>query len=166
LCAGLCGLAIEQSLRLLQDTSKDHTVREEALRWVVHLVGDLHQPLHVVGEDRGGNDVLVRFNGRQTNLHRLWDGDLIDHVYQNATALHKPVHAVLQAGTWQAWADGTPSDWAMETHRVAHETVYLFHASREIDDRYVEKALPVIHEQLAKAAVRLAGVLNRALGRQ
>jgi hypothetical protein len=52
----------------------------------------------------------------------------------------------------------------METHGVAQEAVYLFPASREIDDRYVEKALPVIHEQLAKAAVRLAWVLNQGLG--
>jgi hypothetical protein len=51
-----------------------------------------------------------------------------------------------------------------ETHRVALETVYLFPASRGIDDRYLEKALLVSHEQLAKAAVRLAGAVNRALG--
>jgi hypothetical protein len=49
----------------------------------------------VVGDDRGGNDVLVQFMGRQTNLHRLWDGDLIDHAYPNAVALYKPVRAVL-----------------------------------------------------------------------
>jgi hypothetical protein len=102
--------------------------------------------------------------GRKTNLHRLWDGDLIDHAYPNAVALYKPVQAVLQTGTWQAWANGRPEDWAMETHRVAQEAVYLFPASREIDERYLEKALPVIHEQLAKAAVRLAWVLNRGLG--
>ena len=58
-------------------------------------MADLHQPLHVVGDDRGGNDVLVQFMGRQTNLHRLWDGDLIDHAYPNAVALYKPVRAVL-----------------------------------------------------------------------
>lgn len=101
--------------------------------------------------------------GRQTNLHRLWDGDLIDHAYPNAVALYKPVQAVFQTTTWQSWADGRPEDWAMETHRVALVAVYLVPASRQIDDRYLEKALPVIHEQLAKAAVRLAGVLNRAL---
>jgi hypothetical protein len=156
--------AIEQSLRLLHDTSKDRAVREEALRWVVHFVADLHQPLHVVGADRGGNDVLVQFMGRQTNLHRLWDGDLIDHAYPNAVALYKPVQAVLQTVNWQAWAEGRPADWALETHREAREAVYLFPDSRVLDDRYLEKALPVIHEQLAKAAVRLAGVLNRALG--
>ena len=156
--------AIEQSLRFLQDPSTSHAVREEALRWVVHFVADPHQPLHVRADNRGGNDVLVQFLGRQTNLHRLWDGDLIDHAYPNAVALYKPVQAVLQTGTWQAWANGQPADWATETHRVAQEAVYLFPDGRTIDERYVEKALPVIHEDLTKAAVRLAWVLNRALG--
>jgi len=91
--------AIEQLLRVLQDTSKDRAIREEALRWVVHFVADLHQPLHVVGEDRGGNDVRLVYRGRQTNLHRLGDGDLIDAAYPNAVALYRPVQAVLQTGT-------------------------------------------------------------------
>jgi hypothetical protein len=155
--------AIERSLQVLQNPAEDRAVREDALRWVVHFVADLHQPLHVVGDGRGGNDVLVQFMGRQTTLHRVWDGAVIDHAYPNAVALYKPVHAVLQTGTWHTWADGRAEEWAMETHRVAQETVYLFPDSRVIDDRYVEKALPVIHEQLARAAVRLAGVLNQAL---
>jgi hypothetical protein len=79
-------------------------------------------------------------------------------------ALYKPVHAVLLTVHWQAWSDGSPADWAMETNRVALEAVYLFPDSRVIGDNYVEKSLPVIHEQLAKAAVRLAAVLNRGLG--
>ncbi len=108
--------------------------------------------------------MLVQFNGRQTNLHRLWDGDLIDRAYPNAAVLQERVLAVLQASNWRAWQVGRPQDWAEETHRVAEEAVYLFPSSREIDARYVEKALPVIHEQLAKAAVRLAWVLNRVLG--
>jgi hypothetical protein len=75
-------------------------------------------------------------------------------------ALYKPVQVVLQTVTWQVWVE----DWAMETHRVAQEAVYLFPDTREIDERYLEKAPPVIHEQLAKAAVRLAWVRNRTLG--
>jgi hypothetical protein len=89
---------------------------------------------------------------------------VIDHAYPNAVALSKQVQSVLQTAPWQAWVDGRPADWEMETHRVAPEAVYLFPDTREIDKRYPGKALPVIHEQLAKAAVRLAGVLNRALG--
>ena len=154
--------AIEESLRLLQDPTKDRAVRQEALKWVVHLVADLHQPLPAVADDRGGNDVIVRFNGRQTNLHRLWDGDMIDRAYPSQTVLPERVQAAMQTANWRAWQGGRPQDWAEETHRVAIEAVYLFPASRGIDERYDEKALPVIHEQLAKGAVRLAGVLNRA----
>jgi len=78
-------------------------------------------------------------------------------------ALYKPVREVLQTAHWHAWESGGPADWALETHRVATEAVSLFPASHQINDRYLEKALPVIHEQLAKAAVRLAYVLNHAL---
>ncbi len=156
--------AIEQSLRLLQDPSKDRAVRQEALKWVVHLVADIHQPLHAIADERGGNDLIVQFNGRQTNLHRLWDGDMIDWAYSGQAMLQERVLATIESVNWKAWQAGRPQDWAEETHRVAVEAVYLFPASREIDGRYVEKSLPVIHEQLAKAAVRLAGVLNRALG--
>jgi hypothetical protein len=93
------------------------------------------------------------------------DVDLIERAYPNAVALYKPTQVLLQTATGQAWATGQPAEWANETHRVATEAVYLFPATREIDERYVEKALPVIHEQLPKAAVRLAWVLNRALER-
>ncbi len=65
---------------------------------------------------------------------------------------------------WHACESGRPADWVLETHRIASEAVHLFPANHEINERYVEKALPVIQEQLAKPAVRLAWVLNRALG--
>ncbi len=155
--------AIERFLRLLQDTSKDRAVRQEALKWLVHLVEGLHQPLHAIGDDRGGNDVIVWFNYHQANLPRLWDGDTIDRAYPDQWPLQDQVLATLQNANWRAWQEGRSEDWTEETHRVAVEAVYLFPASREIDDRYVEKSMPVIHEQLAKAAVRLAGALNRAL---
>jgi hypothetical protein len=91
--------AIDQFLPLLQDPSTGRALREETLRWVVHFVTDLHQPLRVIAADRGGNDVLLQFMGRQTNLHRLWDGDPINHAYPKAVALYKPVRALLQTGT-------------------------------------------------------------------
>ena len=156
--------ALHRFLAMLADARQNRAVRHEALRWVVHFVADLHQPLHAIADDKGGNDVLVQFNGRQTNLHRLWDGDMIDRAYPGQVMLLDQVLATLQTGNWRAWQGGRPQDWAEETHRVAIEAVYLFPPSREVDDRYLEKALPVIHEQLAKAAVRLAGVLNLALG--
>jgi hypothetical protein len=129
-------------------------------------VTDLHQSIHAIADEKGGNHVLLYFNGRQTNLHRLWDVDLIERAYPSQAMLQDQVLATLQAVNWRAWQAGKPRDWAEETHRVAIEAVYLFPANGEIDERYVEKAMPVIHEQLAKAAVRLAGVLNSALGQK
>lgn len=102
--------AIEQSLRLLRDPAKGRAIRQEALKRVVHLVADLNQPLHAIADDRGGNDVLVQFTGRQTNLHGLWDGDLIDRAYPDASALQGQVLAVLQAGDWRGWQEGRPQD--------------------------------------------------------
>jgi len=149
--------AIEQSLQLLQDPSKSRAARQDALKWVVHFVADLHQPLHAIADDRGGNDVIVQFNGRPANLHRLWDVDLIERAYPSQTMLQDQVLATMQTANWRGWQAGRPQDWAEETHRVAIEAVYLFPENREIDDRYLEKTLPVIQEQLAKAAARLAG---------
>ena len=79
--------AIERSLRLLQDPSNDRAIRQEALKWLVHFVADLHQPLHAIADERGGNDLIVQFNGHQTNLHRFWDGDMIDRAYPGQAML-------------------------------------------------------------------------------
>ena len=76
------------------------------------------------------------------------------------------MQAVLQGAQLQAWDRRGPADCATETYRVALEAVYLFHDTRVIDERYAEKALPVIHEQLAKAAVWAVGVVNRMMARQ
>jgi len=68
---------LEQSLRLLRDPSKGRPVRQEALKRFVHFAPDLHQPLHAIAEERGGIDVIMQSNGRQTDLHRLWEGEMI-----------------------------------------------------------------------------------------
>ena len=70
----------------------------------------------------------------------------------NAVALSKPVRAILRTGTGQAWANGQPEDWVMETHRVVQQAVYPFRDTREIDQRYLERTVPAIQEQLARAA--------------
>ena len=156
--------AIDQALRLVRDSSKDRAVRGEALRWAVHFVADLHQPLHTIADPSSATYLRVQFFGRRTNLHRVWDEDLIDHVYPEQTDLQERVQAVIQAATWGEWAQGRPQEWAEETHRTAKEIVALFPVDREIDGRYIEKAIPIIRTQLAKASVRLAWALNQALG--
>ena len=103
--------AIEQFLQLLKDPTKDRAIRQEALKRVVHFVADLHQPLHAIADDRGGNAVILQFNGRQTNRHRLWDEAMIDRAYPSQRVLSDHVLATLQTANWRAWQAGRPQDW-------------------------------------------------------
>jgi hypothetical protein len=111
--------AIEQSLRLLQDPTKGKAIRQEALKWVVHLVADLHQPLHAITDDRGGNDVPVRFFGLPSNLHRVWDSEIIDRTYADPGALRVQVLAAVNCTDRRRWEAGGPEEWAEEAHRAA-----------------------------------------------
>ena len=155
--------AITHFSAILTDQGKPRSDRQEALRWLVHLVADVHQPLHVADDhDAGGNQVTVRFFGVPSNLHRVWDGDILDRAYPDAGRLPSRVAAIVESADRKAWRKGSPAQWAMEAHAYAKRVAYAISASAELDDVYVSKALPVIHELLAKAAVRLAWLLNRA----
>lgn len=164
-CPDNCALvALHTALQDLANPQQDLTTRVEALKWVVHLVADLHQPLHAgYSKDRGGTDVKVSFFGDQTNLHWVWDSKIIDRAYPNAEALRDQVGAlVASSGRWICEASG-PEDWAKESHEAAVNVAYAVSPNGELDDGYVAKALPIIYQQLAKASVRLACVLNQTL---
>jgi len=156
--------ALDWFLRVLGDPQADRAARQEALRWVVHFMGDIHQPLHAADDDdSGGADVAVRFFGKPSNLRGVWDGDIIERVYGNPEALTAWVLTLVTPEARKAWEAGTPAAWATESHGLAVRVAYAIPRSGELNEAYVAKALPVIHEQLAKAGVRLAWVLNRML---
>jgi hypothetical protein len=153
----------------------DVATRREALRWAVHLVGDLHQPLHTVAEQQGGNGVKVetellglrcpRCTPRRTqdNLHWVWDTSII-----TATTWNWGAYVSRLEGGWLASADardaarGTVIDWTHESHAVAREIWPLTPADHVIRDDYYFKALPVVDRQLGRAGVRLAAFLDDA----
>ena len=114
--------------------------------------------------DLGGNRVPVTLFGISTNLHRVWDVALIERGDPKLDDLTRHVAAMLTPALQQRWEAGTPEQWAIESDQVAIETAYNLPASHEIELGNLDKALPVIHDQLAKAAVRLGLVLNQALG--
>jgi hypothetical protein len=153
--------------KILADRSRPRAEREEALKWVVHLVGDLHMPLHVGDRgDRGGNDVKLEFGGRQTNLHSLWDTGMI-----SASGLGEEGYVVLlrdrirRRGDLRQMAAGSVLDWAMESHAAAREVAYPFlPRSLKIEQAYVDIARPVLEDRLLRASVRLAAMLEQALG--
>jgi hypothetical protein len=162
---GACIIAaIERDRRILADQAAALPERAEALRFLIHFIGDLHQPLHVSDNgDRGGNDRPVFLFSRPFNLHQVWDGELIE-----ATGLNEPQYldrlrqemASLDLAELER---GSVVDWAMEGHRMAAEHAYQLPRSGQLGDAYLAASLPLVDRQLIAAGVRLAKVLNEAL---
>jgi S1/P1 Nuclease len=155
--------AIARFRAQLVDPRAGTSERAEALRFLVHLIGDLHQPLHCADDhDRGGNDVAVFLLGQPTTLHAVWDAGLI-----HASDLSE-ARWVRQLETWLDGRDvarlaaGSVIDWALESHRAAVEHAYDIPSNGQLGRAYVETTRPVLEHQLAAAGVRLARVLNEA----
>jgi hypothetical protein len=159
---GRCAVAkLDAELAALRDPAIPRARRGEALRWVVHLAGDLHQPLHCADRgDRGGNETRVVRRGPDTNLHAFWDS------MPERCRIGRSV-AIPDA---EGAAAGTPRAWLDECH-VLGRAAYAQAAERETgggvrfekEDRAQQCA--VARRQIARAGVRLAAVLNEALGR-
>jgi hypothetical protein len=165
--AGCVISATETQLRVLSDTSRSRAERSEALKWVVHLVEDLHMPLHSGDRgDRGGNDVVLTYEGRRTNLHAVWDSGMFAEAGLDEVALVARITDRLGRRTdLSAMARGTVIDWANEAHAVSRDVAYpRLPASLALDRRYFEQVADAADLQLVRASVRLAAVLERALG--
>ena len=145
------------------------TDRIEALKFLVHFVGDIHQPLHSVDEARGGNDIhVVEFGSPQCgkgpcNFHFVWDIALIEHTGLSEQDYVARVEQLIASRNLQGKATGTPEDWANESFRVAQK-VWL-NEGGAVDEAYYQANIGVVDERLALAGLRLAGVLNEVLGK-
>lgn len=150
--------------RILADRAAPRGARIEALKYLVHLIGDLHQPLHVGdNQDRGGNDALVTFLDRgEQRLHSVWDSGLFAAAGWTEDALITATRARATAQRDQ-WRRGRTVDWAEESRRLARDHGYRYPASGRLDQGYVADNVNVAITQLGRAAVRLAVVLERAL---
>jgi hypothetical protein len=163
--------AIARFRSAIADCSKPLTERSEALKFLVHFVADVHQPLHAETrfgsdgkDDRGGNDVAVTFFDQKTNLHTVWDTSLIMHtVYNWGAYVTRLQTGWLNGRDVSALQGGTPIDWAMEAHQFAQNVAYDFPAGGVLGDEYFAKASPVVDRQLALAGIRLARLLQEAL---
>lgn len=170
---GNCATArIDQLSAVLADRSKDQATRAFAVKALVHLVADAHQPLHAADEhDHGGNDVAVG----SRNLHSEWDtgmvkkltrGQSTDSYAQGLLARYRNHLASAQSGNATAWMEES-HDLAV---RVAYGALPGFACGRptpqldRLPAAYYDAALPVVEAQLAKAGARIAFVLNKALG--
>lgn len=166
--------AIDDFAATLADQDAPREERVEALKFLIHFVADLHQPLHAGrGEDRGGNDIDTIFYGRERNLHSVWDSGIIQGADLGAWPTWAGRLSVfIDESDRIAWtADANPDDWAntagrwaYESNRLAFEYAYIVEPGAEIGDEYVQHTLPVVELRLQQAGVRLADLLNEVLG--
>ena len=150
--------AIEKQLDILASNAPDET-RLTALKYVVHFVGDVHQPLHAgYQDDKGGNTYQVQAFSRGSNLHSLWDSGLIKNLHEEPAAL---ATRLLKTNASSVAVDTDPSHAAQESCRIVGAAD--FYPDRKVGTEYVEKYTPVVEQRLTIAGQRLAAMLNRVL---
>jgi hypothetical protein len=178
-----CSTAQLRRLTLvLADTRAAPRARNEALKWLVHLVGDIHQPLHAAdNSDHGGNEVQVALAGVRArgrlSLHGAWDNELVHLALHSRSRQRPPPDIEVLAAEGRRLAgragQGSPQSWALESNRLAREVAYAypgFACNRVptgivvLDSAYQARALPVVRTRLLVAGARLAALLNAALG--
>ena len=157
--------AIADLTRRVEDRALPGPRRSEALRFLAHFVADIHQPLHVAYEaDRGGTRMSVRFRGRDTNLHAVWDINLVQQTgltLRDAQRLHEAMTPAEREG----WAELDPVVWANESFAIVERQVYRgVTRGTTIDDDYVAAAREVVVRRVVQAGYRLGLLLNRLLG--
>lgn len=157
---GECAVAaINKYSAILADRANSPAERAEALAFVVHFVADVHQPLHAdYRHDAGGNDFQVRWHGRGTNLHKIWDSRMLDSAHLSTRGYTRK----LESERTPVAAGGTPVEWAEESCRIDRDDG-VYPASHVIDAAYVARELPIAEMRLRQAGARLAALLNRDL---
>ncbi|KAJ6029542.1 uncharacterized protein N7446_011107 [Penicillium canescens] len=177
--------AIENMTHQVQDLSLEKAQRGDALKFLMHFIGDLHQPLHVEAQFRGGNDLHVCFDNRcakNKNLHSVWDTEIphkINGLKQKPKHNDEKEPAVKWAAKLfqsqglrplQAECSDTkkplkcPLIWATESNRLNCDFVFKkgveWLGNNDLGEEYYDEAAPVVEAQILKAGIRLAGWLN------
>lgn len=144
----------------LKDPAKSKQDKTFALKFLVHLVGDIHQPMHTGhAEDSGGNGIKIKLMRKESNLHGLWDSGLIDYagLSYNELAADCDVISRKEAKNWQK-EDITK--WAYESYEITAQLYAEAAKNPEFDYSYYPNHAEVMKKRLAQAGLRLAGLLN------
>ncbi|MEL7147339.1 MAG: S1/P1 nuclease, partial [Bacteroidota bacterium] len=160
------GDAIVTIQRLMKELERKKFTDEDelfAVKMLVHLVGDIHQPLHVGnGEDRGGNDVKLEFFWKNSNLHRVWDEGIIDEQKLSYTEYTAWINFATEDQVRQ-WQSDDLMVWVNES-KSYREVIYDLPENKKINYRYVHDHIDLLNQRLLQAGVRLAGYLNQIYG--
>ena len=181
--------AIEHDFAVLASPNATDEEKLAALKFLGHWVGDIHQPLHAASQDdRGGNHIRTRGSSCES-LHTLWDSCIVEErLGMHPLTIVRELQAGITDEQRAEWLASDPVDWANESFAIAREpevgycvmvgdTCQYAADNREfdegepervvvVDDGYLDRHAPIARERIAMAGVRLAGLLNRALGDQ
>jgi hypothetical protein len=173
--------AIANYTERFQSKKLAHEERFKALKWVIHFLGDIHQPLHVENIAVGGNTINVTFDDAKTNLHHIWDSNMPEkliggYALEDAEDWSKTLIADIKTGKYanasKSWLEGMEKNdsiasamhWAQDANAYVCSTVLPDGEdaveNQQLDGAYYDKSIPVIQMQIAKAGVRLAAWLN------
>jgi hypothetical protein len=149
---------IERLIGELKSKKLSAKQEEEAVKMLIHLIGDVHQPLHVGGgNDRGGNDVKVTWFKTDSNLHRIWDSDMIDDTKLSYTEFAESLPQA-DATRLANIQHSNVLDWAKESMTLRKQ-VYNY-GNGKLGYEYAYRNMPTVRERLLEAGIRIAGVLN------
>jgi hypothetical protein len=158
---------IEDFRGILKDPGAGKEQKKMALRFLIHFIADLHQPLHVGDDDdRGGNLLQVQFFGQGSNLHQVWDSGIIERHTRNENVWMWDVTFAASPRKVAEWSKGNPEEWATESLVLSKSvrrlpgTLERIKSGTIISPKYYTGSLPTIQMQLARAGARTAWVLN------
>lgn len=154
--------ALLQQEQLLGSKGSTRQEKVESLKYIVHFVGDLHQPMHVSREeDKGGNTIQLNYDGNGTNLHALWDSKLIDHQGLTYEQMAEKYDHATPAQIKQ-WQSDPLIQWIWESYQASSKLYAEVDGmkSRAIDDSYYQAHIAIVQDRIEKAGIRLAGLLN------
>ncbi len=157
--------AIDRIVAELKNGQLDPAQEQLYLKMLIHLVGDLHQPMHTGHlSDRGGNSVPVRFFGRESNLHAVWDSSLPEAAHKwSYTEWQNQLDRLTEEEVARIQS-GTPFDWFEESNAICREIYVATPEGSDLSYDYIAKYAPVIERQLLRGGHRLAGLLNEIYG--
>lgn len=155
---------LEAKLKELTDSAKTRDERAAALKFVVHLVGDIHQPMHAGhAADKGGNDIKVRYRGKETNLHSLWDSGLLDYQGLTYTEMAQQYDHKLPRRQVRKLQAMPPEMWLWESYNMCAQLYQEVPNDTDIDYRYYPAHAQLLQQRITEAGIRLAGLLNEVL---
>jgi endonuclease G len=156
---------------VLRDQNASPIDKLQALKFVGHFIGDLHQPLHLGNtEDLGGNNITVTFFGTSTKLHALWDSGLIRRDFSERgrdwAELASRLESQASEQEKREWQKGTPAEWAVESHLLARRNAYrnARTSGAHLANAYYTRNIQVVYTQLQRGGVRLARELEAIFG--